>query len=482
MIEGYDSLTPTQQQSVRTLFQELSRREAWEYCLYHDYDFFSKRLYLQPVADTFQYLIEQEETPEAIIDRIESNRFVKKFTRNPEKATANMPPRAGKSYITSVCCAWAIGKYPVESIMRNSCTARLYEKFSYDVREIVRSDKFKEVFPSIKLSNDKQNIAGWNTTKAKQVSYFGAGVGGSIIGFGASLIAITDDLYKSIDDALSSTVNDKVVRWKEGTHDSRLEGACPEYDIGTRWTKSDIIGQTMANNDYDIIITIPALVDNKSFCEEVRSTKKYLQIREKIAKELWLAEYMQEPVEFEGIALPEKDLQRFKMKDFKPSLAEMRVATIDTADDGDDFLSMPIGYLIGGKIYIPDLIFTASDVDVTEPLCAAKCIEHTLKYCRIETNAGGSGFMKHLRKVAGATIVTGSFTTSNKHTRILSNIGMIKKYCVFRDDYEDGSDYDKFMKNMTGYLKNGKSKHDDAIDSVTALIEYLLKIAYSYFK
>ena len=468
----------------KILINELIRREAWEFCLYWDYKFFSERKYLQVVADTFQFLLQREQTPNEIQSRIAQSPFTKKYDRDktPEKATVNMPPRAGKSYITSVCLAWAIGNNPSESVMRNSCTQRLYEQFSYHVRDIVRHEKYKKLFPDIYLSKDKQNIAGWNTNKAKQVTYFGAGVGGTIIGFGCSLIAVTDDLYKSMEDAMSGTMNDKILMWKDGTHNSRLEGVCPEIDIGTRWTKKDVIGRSMEQGEYDIVIVIPALINGKSFCESVRSTKKYLEIKDKVAEELWLAEYMQEPVEFKGLALPVTDLQRFKLKDLKTNNTYMRLAVIDTADEGTDNLSMPVAYLSGGKVYITDVLFTSLDTDITLPLSAQKCIDHKLKYCRVETNAGGAIFMKQLRKLAAPTQVTGSFTTSNKHTRILSNIGLIKKYCVFRDDYEQGSDYDKFINCMTSYLKNGHSKHDDAIDSISALIEYLMKIAYSYFK
>ena len=38
----------------------------------------------------------------------------------------------------------------------------------------------------------------WNVEGARQVSYFGGGVGGTVIGFGASMLAMTDDLYKSL--------------------------------------------------------------------------------------------------------------------------------------------------------------------------------------------------------------------------------------------------------------------------------------------
>jgi len=69
-----------------------------------------------------------------------------------------MPPRAGKSYITSLFCAWTLGNNPKESVMRNTCTATLYAKFSYDVRAIVLSDHFCEVFPTVRISPDKANL------------------------------------------------------------------------------------------------------------------------------------------------------------------------------------------------------------------------------------------------------------------------------------------------------------------------------------
>ena len=35
--------------------------------------------------------------------------------------------------------------------MRNCCSDTLYNKLSYDTRDIVRSSRFKEVFPDVKL-------------------------------------------------------------------------------------------------------------------------------------------------------------------------------------------------------------------------------------------------------------------------------------------------------------------------------------------
>ena len=135
-------------------------------------EFFKQRSFLKEIADGFQ-LIEH---------------------RKIKSLAVMMPPRAGKSYITSLFCAWTLGRSPEKSVMRNSCTSTLYLKFSYDVRNIVKSDLFREVFPTVTLSDDKANLQGWNTNSSVMVSYFGAGVGGTIIGFGASNVAITDDL------------------------------------------------------------------------------------------------------------------------------------------------------------------------------------------------------------------------------------------------------------------------------------------------
>ena len=180
---------------------ELAKKDFWEFCLFYDREFFIEREFLKEVAVAFQNINDNEIKSLAV----------------------SMPPRACKSYITSLFCAWTLGNHPTESVMRNTCTAQLFNKFSYDVRDIVKSERFQLVFPDVKLSDDKANLQGWNTNKSKQVGYFGAGVGGTIIGFGASKIAITDDLYRGIDDAINDNMNARIMQWKQATHDSRFE-------------------------------------------------------------------------------------------------------------------------------------------------------------------------------------------------------------------------------------------------------------------
>jgi len=49
----------------------------------------------------------------------------------------------------------------------------------------------------------------------------------------------------------------------------------------------------------------------------------------------------------------------------------------------------------------------------------------------------------------------------------------VKEFFYFRNDYEPGSDYDKFYRALTSYVKLGKNKHDDAPDAVTGLAEIM---------
>lgn len=454
----------------------LRKREAqesfWAFCLYYDPKFFSKRLFLKRVADAFTRIYESYKA--GIIRRL----------------AVSMPPRAGKSYLSSLFIAWMLGHFPEESVMRNCCSDILYIKLSYDTRDIIRSSRFKEVFPDIKLKGDKQNVHGWNLDTARQVSYFGAGVGGTVIGFGASMLAMTDDLYKSLEDALSDNNNDKVWSWKEGTHDTRIEGSCCSIDIGTRWSVTDVLGRMEEMNKYDEIIRIAALDENdESFCEDVHTTEYYREVRSEIDDAIWIAEYMQEPIEAKGLLFPKSELNRFKLSDIAGKQPDGTIGACDVADEGNDDLCSPFGKAFGEKLFITDVIFTKDPVEVTEPLLAQMIIDSSCNQIRIEANNGGKMYANDIRKILKAKKITrcviqSKTTTSHKPTRILMYSGWIKKHCYFlaEGEYKKGSNYDRFMKALTSYKKEGGNKYDDAPDGMTILAELAESLGFKFKK
>lgn len=401
----------------------------------------------------------------------------------------SMPPRAGKSYISSLFIAWMLGHYPEESVMRNCCSDTLYNKLSYDTRDIVRSVRFREVFPEATLRGDKQNVHGWSLDRARQVSYFGAGVGGTVIGFGASMLAMTDDLYKSLEDALSDTNNEKVWSWKQGTHDSRIEGSCCSIDIGTRWSATDVLGRMEEMGKYDEIIRISALDENdESFCEEVHTTEYYRELRDETDDSIWCAEYMQEPIEAKGLLFPKSELNRFKRADIEGKQPDGVIGATDVADEGDDDFCAPFGRVFGDKIFITDILFTKDAVEITQPRLVQMIIDTRCDQMRIESNNGGRIFSIAIRRDVkakkGKCEIHAKPTTANKETRILMKSGWIKKHLLFLDDseYKKGSDYHRFIKALTSYKKEGGNKHDDAPDGVTIFAEFAELIGLSMKK
>jgi predicted phage terminase large subunit-like protein len=431
----------------------MSRQMFWDFCMYYDREFFEKRPFLKQIADGLQQIAKGE----------------------IQTLSASLPPRSGKSYLTSLFCAWWLALNPEKSIMRNCCTSYLFRKFSYDVRNIIKDRKFQKVFPAVKLQPDKQNVDGWNLTTAKQVSYFGAGVGGSIIGFGAN-IAISDDLYRGIDDALSSNYNEAVIRWKESSHDSRKEKDCPEIFVGTRWSKRDVIGRAIENGKIDKPISVSALINNQSFCEDVKSTAEYLEIRDSIDETIWQAEYMQEPIENKGLLFPSSELKFYDPEKLDLEKVEFAYMHIDPADDGSDSYATPLCLLVGDRIYVHDVIYSTDGSEITEPETVLMAQKYKLNYAEFEGNSGWVIMGKNLRREFGEKLPYCGFriikNTTNKETRILAASAFVKYKMYFRSDYKSLRQYNNFMLNITGYLREGGNKHDDGADSIAGAAKY----------
>jgi predicted phage terminase large subunit-like protein len=426
----------------------LASQEFWQFCLLYDREFFIKRSFLKEIAISFQ--------------EIEQGKI--------KSLSVSLPPRAGKSYITSLFCAWVLGRNPTESIMRNTCTATLYLKFSYDVRAILKNPIFRGVFPNTRLSDDKANLQGWNTNHSKQVGYFGAGVGGTIIGFGATKIGITDDLYRGLEDALSDTVNDRIIQWKEATHDSRFESGCARIDIGTRWSINDIIGRNIENNIYDKSIIVPALNENEqSFCEDVLTTSEYLEKRKRTEQSIWMAEYMQEPVDIKG--------RLFNQLSFVKEIPKIEgcIGYVDVADQGADYTACAILGVSGNEFYLVDYLFNKSNTDITIPMVSSLLNKWDVKYCRVESNSMGAMFARYLQKGVKTKILQVA-NSGKKETRILMQSAWIQQRIKF---YLNGStDSELFISNIQSYSKEGKNKNDDAPDCLAGLALF----AQSMFK
>lgn len=408
-----------------------------------------------------------------------------------KKLAISLPPRAGKSYAVSLWSAWLIGREsdnPDLSIMRNSYGQTLAEKFSFDVKQICLSDKYQDIFPEVKLKTDHSRIEDWAITTAKQSTYFCSGVGGAITGKGCKTAAILDDPIKNLEDALSDTILEKTWGWYISTHKSRIETNCPEVHIATRWSKKDIIGKLIESepNEWTTIV-IPALDSNgKSFCESIKTTKEYLELKKLLDPYIWESEFMQNPIESKGLLYPSEELKYFSLAELEkyinPNYAERFDSVIgytDIADEGLDYLASGALAAIGDKYYLIDVIYTQDPIEVTQPMVADMIIATNQVRHILESNNGGKSFgikvKELLRERKSYCSVKWVPNTKNKETRILMSSGIIKEHFYFRNDYSPGSHYDLFMRALTSYVKAGKNKHDDAPDMLAGLVEMIQK-------
>lgn len=444
------------------------RENFYTFCKFMDEGFFlPDRTHLKTMCDAFQKV---------------SDGKIKKLA-------ISTPPRAGKSYVISLWCAWDLGNHNTESIMRNSYGAELAHSFSYDVRQMIKSDKFREIFPECVLKVDRKAVDDWSLKTSRRNAYFCAGVGGAITGKGCTRAAIIDDVIKDMSEALSTTVLEGIWKWYLSTHTTRFEGDCPEIIVATRWTKNDLIGKLTDKDSesYDpefTTIVIPLLdKHDKSYCESIISTEKCHRLRNITDDFIFNAIYMQEPIEAKGLIYPIDDLKRFELKDIKGKTPDAVYGYTDTADKGDDYLASIVAKRFGNYTYITDIIFTQDSVEYTEPAVAQMCIDTKCERMRMESNSGGESFARNvynlIRDAGGTTTVQTTLNMANKATRAIMQVGYVKEFIYFRSDYEQGSDYDKFMRQLTTNVMLGRNRHDDAVDSITGLADFSKKFLSS---
>lgn len=450
-------------------FSELVKLESkinfWDFCLYMDYDFFLKReKIIMPIAKNMQNLL-----------------YPLRKDKEIDIYNVSLPPRTGKSYLTTLFCSWVFGKNKSASIMRNTVTESLYNKFSKDLISIISGGSHKgrylDVFDVEMLS---RSVGGWAIEGNKQgISYFGSGVGGSIIGFGADTLSIVDDSVKNEEEAMNEVQLEKKFGWYGSTMDSREEAGCKKLFIGTRWSKRDIVGRLEELGLFKGVkaknTVVPALKNGKSYCENIHSTKKLLEKKLITSKAIWNAEWMQEPIEVEGLVFPEKELKFFDIKKLNKN-PDGKVFVCDTADEGTDFLCAIIAYIYGENIYIVDVVFTDKPIESTEPMVASMIDRYNPDKIRFESNNGGKSFARNIKNLLKKckTPVKWKPTTKNKHTRIIMKSSIIKEYFNFFQP-KQGTMYYNYIKNLCKYNYAGTVKHDDAPDATTMVAELLEK-------
>lgn len=210
-----------------------------------------------------------------------------------------MPPRHGKSEIASRRFPpWYLGAFPGREIIAASYNADLASDFGRDVRNIIQSQEYKELFPSTELAADSQAANKWHTSAGGV--YVAAGVGGGLTGRGAHVLLI-DDPVKDREDAESSLSRQRVWDWYTSTAYTRLMPGGAVILIQTRWHTDDLAGRLLDTyqkfgGDQWEVICMPAMGEQGALWPDWYPEKELERIRSVIGPRDWAALYQQTPI------------------------------------------------------------------------------------------------------------------------------------------------------------------------------------------
>lgn len=454
--------------------RELARREFFFYCNLTAPDFYRpERQYLVDLCREFQEFLESDE----------------------EVMIVNEPPRHGKSRTAGKLVEWILGKDQRKKIMTGSYNETLSTTFSKNVRNTITEQKadanktvFSDIFPGITIKRGDGAMNLWSLEGGYN-NYLATSPTGTATGFGADIIII-DDLIKSAEEAHNETTKEKHWSWFTDTMLSRLEEGGKIIIIMTRWASDDLAGRALEHYREQGAkirhICMKALVDKERkqmLCPEVLSYQSYLKKVAAMGEDIAAANYQQEPIDLKGCLYTGfKTYDKLPMDANGSSLFEGIYSYTDTADEGSDYLCSIIWGVYMKEAYILDVYYTQEGMEVTEPEMARRLKEWRVNLARIESNNGGSGYARNVRRISEedlknfVTVFKWFHQSKNKKARILSNATWVMTHVLYPANWKHK--WPDYYKSMMKYQKEGENKHDDAQDCTTGVAEtmYMLGV------
>lgn len=257
---------------------------------------------------------------------------------------------------------------------------------------------------------------------------------------------------------------------------SRLEEGGKIILIMTRWASDDLAGKALNYfpAEQTVHINLKAVQDDGNMlCSDVLSAESCAEKKRLMGLDIWSANYQQEPIDLKGRLYTKFKTYSGELPQFK----QIRSYT-DTADEGADFLcSIVYGVTFNNEAYVLDVLYTDAPMEDTEPKTAAMLFNNGVNRAKIESNNGGRGFARSVRKLladdysSNQCVIKWFHQSKNKEARILSNATWVMEHIYYPENWKDR--WPEYYEAMTRYQRQGKNKHDDAVDATTGICEDL---------
>jgi len=249
----------------------------------------------------------------------------------------------------------------------------------------------------------------------------------------------------------------------------------------TRWASKDLAGMALKHFKEEgkrvkHVIKKALQDDNTMLCDEVLSRRSYDSKVRAMGEEIASANYQQIPIDTKGALYQNLKTYTEVPKDENDNvLFEQIRAYCDTADEGKDYLCNIIYGVYNKQCYILDVYYTKEPMEITEKELAYRLASNQVNIADIESNNGGRGFARNVERIMYSTFKTSKCVISwfsqnkNKKARILSASAWVQNNVYFPVNWRDR--WSEFYTAVISYQKEGKNKHDDAVDSLSGLYD-----------
>lgn len=433
----------------------------------------------------------------------------------------NIAPRYGKTeLVIKSFISWCFALNPKCRFLHLSYSDMLVNDNSDTIRSIMQEQLYTSLFPKSALASEKGSSKRWKTkaggelyavSTQGQVTGFGAGnvdidptiaemdKGDGLFAFGdetndvLTMIGATTNVFQGAividdpvkpEDAESDIVRERINARFENTIRNRVNSRnTPIIIIMQRLHEHDLCGYLQeVEPDEWTVLSLPVIQTNPDTGEEsalwpMKHTLEELYRLREINPLVFDTQYMQDPTPHEGLMYSEgfKTYTKDQLPIGKAALHRWNYT--DTADTGADFLCSICFIDTPEYVYITDVLFTDSSMEITEPKQAEMLTKNQTVECLIESNNGGRGFARNVktrlrRDYRNFYCNVSTFTQSqNKKSRIFTASSCVQNDILFPEGWE--RKWPTFHKALTSYRKDNKKKnqHDDAPDALTGVYE-----------
>lgn len=394
-----------------------------------------------------------------------------------------MPPRHGKSELVSRRLpAWLLGRAPDQSVVVATYNDNFAADFGAEVRKIVQSTQFKQVFPDSRLVRGGTAKDRLQTTVGGMATFVGRG--GSLTGRGAHTLII-DDLIKDAVEAGSQTIRDQAWEWFTKVAMTRRMGKKSVIMTFTRWHSDDPIGRlTDPENEYYNaalakrikIINLPAIAEeNDPMGREVGTPlwpefydRDFLDEQRALDPLGFESLYQQRPSLMDGDLFKRENVRYYDEADLDLSKLRIYCASdhaVSTAQRADPTVLLTVGVDDQNRIYLIDCWWQKQGTEVV--------IEAMLDIMRMHKPLQWWAEKGHITKSIGPFLrkrmaETNTFTSiievtpaSDKATRAQSIAGRFSMGYVYFPKAKWWTE--KAINELMGF-PNGL--HDDFVDAL----------------